>query len=88
MISKDIVPFLIPDIYRRKPERGEAVSLYGDRSTKIYKFSKDDPDLFESDVPLKLPEFLVDTYTDSDLPSEGHVILTYDIECEMDEWFT
>ena len=66
-----------------KADRGEAVSLYGDRLTKIYKFSKDDPNLFESDVP-ETTRVLVDTYTDSDLPSEGHVILTYDIECEME----
>jgi DNA polymerase elongation subunit (family B) len=56
--------------------------LYGDRVTKIYKFKKDDPSLFESDVP-ETTRVLVDTYTDSDLPSEGHIILTYDIEVEM-----
>jgi DNA polymerase elongation subunit (family B) len=66
-----------------KAERGEYTSLYGDRLSKIFKFSKDDPNLFESDVP-ETTRILVDTYTDSDIPSEGHVILTYDIECEMD----
>jgi len=66
-----------------KAERGEYISLYGDRLSKIFKFSKDDPNLFESDVP-ETTRILVDTYTDSDLPSDGHVILTYDIECEMD----
>ena len=66
-----------------RAENGEATSLYGDRLTKIYKFSKDDPNLFESDVP-ETTRVLVDTYTDSDLPSEGHVTLTYDIECEME----
>ena len=65
-----------------KAERGEHLSIYGDRLTKIYKFTKDDPDLFESDVP-ETTRVLVDTYTDSDIPSEGHVVLTYDIECEM-----
>ena len=57
--------------------------MYGDRLTKIYKFKKDDPNLFESDVP-ETTRVLVDTYTESDLPSEGHVILTYDIEVEME----
>ena len=57
-----------------KADRGEAVSLFGDRLTKIYKYSKDDPDLFESDVP-ETTRVLVDTYTDSDDPSEGHVSL-------------
>jgi DNA polymerase elongation subunit (family B) len=66
-----------------KADRGEFTTLYGDKVTKIYKFKGDDPNLFESDVP-ETTRVLVDTYTDSDIPSEGHVILTYDIECEME----
>ncbi len=66
-----------------KADRGEYTSLYGDKLSKIFKFKKDDPDLFESDVP-ETTRILVDTYTESDIPSDGHVILTYDIECEMD----
>ena len=65
-----------------RAERGEYKSIYGDTLTKIYKFSKDDESLFESDVP-ETTRALVDLYSDSDDPSEGHVILTYDIECEM-----
>jgi len=64
-------------------ERGEYTSIYGDKLTKIYKFKKDDPNLFESDVP-ETTRALVDLYSDSDEPSTGHVILTYDIECEME----
>ena len=67
----------------QKTQNGEYTTLYGDKVTKIYKYTKDDPDLFESDVP-ETTRVLVDTYTESDLPSEGHVILTYDIECEME----
>ena len=66
-----------------RSQNGEYTSLYGDKLSKIFKFKKDDPDLFESDVP-ETTRILVDTYTDSDIPSEGHIILTYDIECEMD----
>ena len=66
-----------------KAINGEYTTLYGDKVTKIYKFKKDDPSLFESDVP-ETTRVLVDTYTDSDLPSEGHITLTYDIECEME----
>lgn len=66
-----------------KAKNGESLSIYGDRLTKIYKFKKDDPELFESDVP-ETTRALVDLYTDSDEPSEGHVILTYDIEVEME----
>ena len=66
-----------------KADRGEFTTLYGDKVTKIYKFHKDDPGLFESDV-AETTRVLVDTYTESDLPSEGHITLTYDIECEME----
>jgi len=65
-----------------KTQRGEYKSIYGDTLTKIYKFTKDDPNLFESDVP-ETTRALVDLYSESDEPSNGHVILTYDIECEM-----
>jgi DNA polymerase elongation subunit (family B) len=64
-------------------ERGDYTSIYGDKLMKIYKFKKDDPNLFESDVP-ETTRALVDLYSDSDEPSTGHVILTYDIECEME----
>lgn len=58
-------------------------SIYGDKLTKIYKFKGDDPGLFESDVP-ETTRVLVDTYTESDLPSEGIVTMTFDIEVEME----
>lgn len=77
--------FTIP--YKRyafKPAaNGEWESIYGDRLTKVYKYSKDDEGLFESDVP-EVTRVLVDTYLDTDLPSTGHCILTFDIEVEMD----
>ena len=66
-----------------RAERGEYTSIYGDRLTKIYKFTKDDPELFESDVP-ETTRALVDLYSESDDISTGHVVLTYDIECEME----
>jgi DNA polymerase elongation subunit (family B) len=66
-----------------KDNNGQYISLYGDKLNKIYKFRRDDPNLFESDVP-ETTRVLVDTYTDSDIPSEHHTILTYDIEVEME----
>jgi len=66
-----------------KADRGEFQSIYGDRLTKVYKFKKDDNELFESDV-AETTRVLVDTYSDSDELSKGHVILTYDIEVEME----
>ena len=70
--------------YAFKPAiNGEWESIYGDKLTKVYKYSKDDEGLFESDVP-EVTRVLVDTYLDSELPSVGHRILTFDIEVEMD----
>ena len=66
-----------------KADRGEFLSIYGDRLTKIYKFKSDDPNLFESDV-AETTRVLVDTYSESDDISVGHVTLTYDIEVEME----
>ena len=81
MTKEDIHHFLILVMYE-KAQRGEHTSIYGDKLTKIYKFKKDDPELFESDVP-ETTKTLVDLYSESDDVSEGHVVLTYDIECEM-----
>jgi DNA polymerase elongation subunit (family B) len=66
-----------------KVTNGPYQSIHGDKLTKIYKFKKDDPDLFESDVP-ETTRVLVDTYTESDLPSDGITTLTFDIEVEME----
>jgi DNA polymerase elongation subunit (family B) len=66
-----------------RAERGEARSIYGDKLTKIYKFKGDDPNLFESDVP-ETTRVLVDTYVDSDIPSDTIVTMTFDIEVEME----
>ena len=76
--------FTIPyQRYAFKPaQNGEWESIYGDRLTKIYKYTKEDEGLFESDVP-EVTRVLVDLYTNSDLPSDGHRICTFDIEVEM-----
>ena len=39
--------------------------------------------LTNSDVP-ETTRALVDLYSESDEISQGHVVLTYDIECEME----
>ena len=67
--------------YKKDPY-GEYRSMYGDRLTKIGKWEKEEADdLFESDVP-ETTRVLVDIY-DNDLPSNGHRVLTFDIEVEM-----
>jgi DNA polymerase elongation subunit (family B) len=67
--------------YKKDPY-GQYQSIYGDKLTRISKWEKDEAeDLFESDVP-ETTRMLVDIY-DTDLPSKGHVVLTFDIEVEM-----
>jgi DNA polymerase elongation subunit (family B) len=66
----------------KKDEHGQFTSMNGDKLTRISKWDKDESDdLFESDVP-ETTRVLVDIYN-SDLPSNGHKVLTFDIEVEM-----
>ena len=67
----------------RKSENGSHLSIYGDKLEKVLRWKGESGEMFESDVP-ETTRVLVDLYTDSDLPSEGHRILTYDIEVEME----
>ena len=67
--------------YKKDPY-GQFRSMNGDKLTRIGKWEKDEAeDLFESDVP-ETTRVLVDIY-DSDLPSVGHRVMTFDIEVEM-----
>ena len=67
--------------YRKDPY-GQHRSMYGDKLTRVSKWDKEESDeLFESDVP-ETTRVLVDIY-DSDIPSVGHRVLTFDIEVEM-----
>lgn len=67
--------------YKKDPN-GQYRSMYGDKLTKVAKWDKDESDeLFESDIP-ETTRVLVDIY-DSDIPSVGHTVITFDIEVEM-----
>jgi DNA polymerase elongation subunit (family B) len=69
-----------------KHSNGTHVSLYGDRLKKVFDYDKEDPHLFESDVP-PMTRFLVDQYCNSDEISEGHRQIFIDIEVEVTEGF-
>jgi len=69
-----------------KHSNGTHVSLYGDRLKKVFDYDKEDPHLFESDVP-PTTRFLVDQYTNSDDSSEGHRMIFIDIEVEVTDGF-
>jgi len=62
---------------------GEYTSIYGHKLTKTYDLRGEKDDYFEYDVP-DTTRILVDLYPDDDTPSDGHTILTFDIEVEMD----
>jgi len=62
---------------------GSYQSIYGERLKKINFWKKEDNlKLYESDVN-EMTRFLIDEYGDSDEVSNGHVIMTFDIEVEM-----
>ncbi len=69
-----------------KNQTGLHFTLDGDKVKKVYDWDSDDPNLFESDVPI-LTRFLVDQYTDSDDVSEGIRTLFFDIEVEVVDGF-
>ena len=69
-----------------KNQYGTHVSLYGDKLKKVFKVSKEDHNLFESDVTPEM-RTLVDMYMDSDEPSVGHTTMYFDIEVEVTEGF-
>lgn len=62
---------------------GSYQSIYGERLKKINFWKKEDNlKLYESDVN-EVTRFLIDEYGDSDDVSKGHVVMTFDIEVEM-----
>ena len=62
---------------------GSYTSIYGERLKKINFWRKEDNlDLYESDVN-EITRFLIDEYGNTDDVSDGHTILTFDIEVEM-----
>lgn len=70
-----------PYAYKKDPN-GSYRSLYGESLTRVTNFVKNDPNMFESDVP-ETTRILVDAYYQSDMPSKGIVVMAFDIEVEM-----
>ena len=70
-----------PYAYKKDPN-GKYVSLYGEKLSKTTNFTKNDPNVLESDVP-ETTRILVDMYGDSDTPSKAIVTMAFDIEVEM-----
>jgi DNA polymerase elongation subunit (family B) len=67
-------------------KKGKYITLDGRRVQKTFRFDKDDPNIYESDVQ-PIIRTLVDQYTQSDEPSVGHRLMIFDIEVEVTEGF-
>ncbi len=67
-------------------KNGKFTALDGTRLKKVFRYDKDDENLYESDV-IATTRTLVDQYTDSDEPSVGHRTMAFDIEVEVTQGF-
>jgi len=70
--------------YAYKPDRsGQFISMTGVRLAKVKRYKRDDPNLFESDLPQET-RVLTDLYLNEDNPSKGHKVMFFDIEVSME----
>jgi DNA polymerase elongation subunit (family B) len=67
--------------YVRDPS-GRYLSMTGQRLSKTKRFLRGHPNVFESDLP-KETRVLTDLYLNEDAPSEGNIVLFFDIEVSM-----
>ena len=67
--------------YVRDP-KGKYISMTGDRLSKTRRFTRGHPNVFESDLP-KETRVLTDLYLNEDNPSEGNIVMFFDIEVSM-----
>jgi len=65
-----------------KDPTGKFLSMTGERVSKTRRFTRGHPNVFESDLP-KETRVLTDLYLNEDNPSEGNIVLFFDIEVSM-----
>ena len=64
--------------YAYKPDRnGQFISMTGVRLAKVKRYKRDDPSLFESDLPQET-RVLTDLYLNEDNVSQGHKTMFFD----------
>ena len=68
--------------YVKNPQ-GDFLTMTGERVSRTNRFSRDHENVFESDVPMET-RVLTDLYLEEDEPSEGHVVMFFDIEVSME----
>jgi len=70
--------------YAYKPDRsGNFISMTGVKLAKVKRYKRDDPNLFESDLPPET-RVLTDLYLNEDSVSQGHKMMFFDIEVSME----
>jgi DNA polymerase elongation subunit (family B) len=82
--TKGLVTFPLSEFnyaYVKDPS-GKYLSMTGERVSKTRRFTKGHPSVFESDLS-KETRVLTDLYLHEDNPSEGNVIMYFDIEVSM-----
>ena len=84
--QKGYVTFPMPKYAYRKKTGGRYRSVYGDELEKVTNFNRNDPSIFEGDVPPET-RVLIDAYEDSDEPSKGHRVVFFDIEVSSEGGF-
>jgi DNA polymerase elongation subunit (family B) len=84
--EKGYLQFKMPKYAYRKKAGGRYRSVYGDELEKVTFFNRNDPSVFEGDVPPET-RVLIDAYEKSDEPSKGHRILFFDIEVDSEGGF-
>ena len=65
-----------------KDPKGQFLSMTGDRLSRTRRFTRNNPNIFESDLPRET-RVLTDLYLNEDLPSEGNIVMFFDIEVSM-----
>lgn len=70
----------------RLDAKGQYKTIFDTRVTKIKRFQRDEPGLFESDVSRET-RVLTDLYMDCDEPAKNHRVLNIDIECDSSDGF-
>lgn len=65
-----------------KDPTGKYLSMTGERVSKTRRFTRGNPNVFESDLPRET-RVLTDLYLNEDNPSEGNIVMFFDIEVSM-----
>ncbi len=75
------IPYKDFDYAYKIHKDGTIPSLLGPLTKKVHRWSREDPLILESDLPMET-RVLTDLYLDSDEPAEGNRLVIFDIETD------